>query len=267
MPPVRNGYACERYTFGDSPVEARRLAVVHEVFGPSSRALLGTVANRPPLAYDLGCGRGLTTRMVSDVSGAAHVIGLDRSEAFLDRARDEAGEGVSFQAWDVTRVPFPAGAAELIYARLVLAHVLDPAAVARSWGTQLSAGGVLVLDEIESIETTNQVLSAHLDLATRQVATTGAVMCAGPLLADLGAGAGIRPRLRQLAEVVVPTSQAAEMFAASLESWGTEAVAAGLCSKAYLTELAGSMLNLRTSAASGEIHWVLHQAVYDRHAA
>ena len=77
----------------------------------------------------------------------------------------------------MTRLPFPAGAAELIYARLVLAHVLDPAVVAESWATQLTPAGALVIDEIERIETTNQVLRAHLDLATGQVATTGAVMC------------------------------------------------------------------------------------------
>lgn len=239
--------------------------MVQEVFGPSSRALLASAADRPPaLAYDLGCGRGLTTRMVADVSGAAHVVGLDRSDAFLALAKAEAGERVSFQPWDVTRLPFPAGAADLIYARLVLAHVLDPVAVARSWATQLAAGGALVIDEIEGIETTNQVLSAHLDLAARQVARTGAVMCAGPLLADLRADAGLRPRLCRSVEVAVPTARAAEMFAASLESWGTEAVSAGLCSEAHLTELALSLRDLRSSGAVGEISWLLHHAVYDR---
>ena len=84
MPPASDGHFSPRYTFGDSPVEERRLAVLQDVFGPSSRALLASVADRPPaLAYDLGCGPGLTTRMVSDVTGAAHVVGLDRSRALL----------------------------------------------------------------------------------------------------------------------------------------------------------------------------------------
>jgi trans-aconitate 2-methyltransferase len=251
------------YTFGDSPVEARRLGIVQETFGPSSRALLASAVDGPPaLAYDLGCGPGLTTRLVADVTGAAHVVGLDRSPALLARAIGEAGERVSFREWDVTRLPLPAGPADLIYGRLLLAHVRGPANVACSWATQLAPGGMLVIDEIEGIETTNPALRSHLDLAARQVATTGAVMCAGPLLAGLGTRLGLRPRLRQVTEVAVTTARAADMFAASLEGWGTQAVAAGLCSKEDLTELAGALIDLRRSTTSGEITWKLHQAVY-----
>ena len=62
----------------------------------------------------------------------------------------------------------------------------------------------------------------------------------------------------------MPTAQAADMFAASLESWGTEAVAAGLSSEGHVAELTSSLLDLRSSGAVGEIIWLLHQAVYER---
>jgi len=80
------------YTFGDTDVAARRLRVVNEVFGPPSRALLAEVAGQPPgLAYDLGCGPGHTTALVSQVTQAKRTIGLDGSAAHIERAR--AGPG------------------------------------------------------------------------------------------------------------------------------------------------------------------------------
>ena len=46
--------AAKSYTFGDTEAAAQRLAVVNEVFGSTSRALLAAAVMHPPaLAYDL----------------------------------------------------------------------------------------------------------------------------------------------------------------------------------------------------------------------
>src|SRR5487761_387407 len=67
------------YTFGDTDLAARRLEVLGEVFGPSSRALLADVVERPPrLAYDLGCGPGYTTALLSQVTRARRTAALGR---------------------------------------------------------------------------------------------------------------------------------------------------------------------------------------------
>ena len=139
--------AARSYTFGDADVAAQRLAVVNEVFGSTSRALLEAAVKHPPaLAYDLGCGPGHSTRLVAQTTGAKTTVGLERSEAHLARAASSALEGTRFVAWDVTELPFPAGRADLIYARLLLAHLKDPRDVALSWTTQLREGGLLVVD-------------------------------------------------------------------------------------------------------------------------
>ncbi|MDA8359471.1 MAG: class I SAM-dependent methyltransferase, partial [Actinomycetota bacterium] len=165
------------YTFGDTDVEAARLALVSEIFGPTSEELLAQAVARPPaLAYDLGCGPGHTTRLVAKATGATLTVGLERSEAHLVRARAGAPDGVRFVAWDVGDLPFPAGPADLAYARLLLAHLEDPVTVASSWATQLNVGGLLVIDELEWIATDHPVLQAHLHLASSLVATTGAQM-------------------------------------------------------------------------------------------
>jgi DNA/RNA-binding domain of Phe-tRNA-synthetase-like protein/SAM-dependent methyltransferase len=253
------------YTFGDTDVAARRLRVLSEVFGPPSRALLAEVADRPPaLAYDLGCGPGYTTALVSEVTGAARTVGLDGSATHIERARAGAAGPVEFGRWDVRELPFPAGPADLIYGRLLLAHLPDPAATAASWATQLTEGGLLVLDEIEWIEASDPVLQAHLRLAGAMVATSGARMCAGPLLGGLAGAAGLRPRLARVTELPVPTARAATMFAMNLAAWGDRPVALGLCQPAELAELRAGMARLLDSPAEGQITWGLHQAAYAR---
>ena len=244
------------YTFGDGDGEAARLALVTKIFGPTSEELLTQVVEDPPvLAYDLGCGPGHTTRLVARATGAALTVGLERSAAHLTRARDGAPKGVRFVTWDVAELPFPTGPADLVYARLLLAHLEDPVAVALSWVTQLNVGGLLVVDELEWIATDYPVLQAHLHLAASLVATTGAQMCAGPLLAGLGDVPGLRQHLRRVVELPVPTTDAAAMFEMSLDAWGEGIVAAGLCDRSELCELTSALSVLRDSPATGEITW------------
>jgi trans-aconitate 2-methyltransferase len=252
------------YTFGDLPAEAYRLGLLHELFEPSSRQLLmAAVPGTPSLAYDLGCGPGHTTRMVAKVTGAVEVVGLERSSVLLARDCNRAQDHVRFAVWDVTQVPFPAGVADLIYARLLLAHLVAPLTMARLWADQLAPGGTLVLDEIEWVETSHPVLRAHLDLATARVRTTGAIMCAGPELEALGRDDGLRRRVYRVDEVQVPTAKAAAMFATSLAGWGQQAVDDGLCRREELQELVDALDVLRLSPASGEISWGLRQASYE----
>jgi hypothetical protein len=80
--PAPNGQsiaAVGGYAFGDSTPAARRLALLAEVFEPTSRAFLDHVGTRlagpPGLAVDLGCGPGHTTRLLSSVLGRG-VLGL-----------------------------------------------------------------------------------------------------------------------------------------------------------------------------------------------
>lgn len=252
------------YTFGDGDIQAQRLSVLDDVFGPSSRRLLGDVVTEPPaLAYDLGCGTGHTTRMIAAETGARNTVGLDRSEDHVSRAVAHAPGNIDFVAWDVTKLPFPVGPADLIYCRLLLAHLTDPIAVAQSWTTQLNDRGLLVVDEIEWIATEHPILQAHLRLVTSLVATTGAQMCAGPALAGLNDLPGLRRRSMQVAELPVPTAIAATMFTMSLDSWGEQAVVSGLCDRAELTELVAAMSELRSSNETGQITWGLHQAAYE----
>jgi trans-aconitate 2-methyltransferase len=259
-----------RYAFGDSDLAARRLALLHEVYAPSSAALLAdAVTASPALAYDLGCGPGYTTDMIAHVTLARRTIGLDSSASFVAaaRARHEdapAGGYLEFTAHDVLALPFPAGPADLIYCRLLLAHLADPADAVRRWASQLTDDGLVVVDEIEWIETSHPLLRAHLRLAELMVAASGARMCAGPLLATLPDDRGLRTRLTRITEVPVPTSTAARLFGMNLAATGDRAVTLALCSASDLASLRSGLADLTNSTATGQITWGMRQAAYSR---
>jgi trans-aconitate 2-methyltransferase len=235
------------------------------------------VASSPALAYDLGCGPGYTTGMVAHVTQAKRTVGLDSSANFVAAARarhEEArhqeaqtGTYLEFTAHDVLAIPFPAGPAALIYCRLLLAHLADPAGAVRRWASQLTSDGLVVVDEIEWIETSHPLLRAHLGLAELMVAASGARMCAGPLLASLSDprdshSRGLQTRLTRISEVPVPTATAARLFGMNLAVAGDRPVTLGLCTASDLASLRSGLADLTVSTATGEITWGMRQAAY-----
>jgi trans-aconitate 2-methyltransferase len=253
------------YAFGDTDIAARRLELLDQVFGPSSRSMLADFVTSPAaLAYDLGCGPGHTTAMVAQLSKAARTVGLDNSPLHIGRARGSAVGPVEFAVHDVTTLPFPAGPADLIYCRMLLAHLPDPVSVVLSWVSQLTGSGVVLVDEIEWIRTSHPVLRTHLRLAEALVAVSGARMQAGPLLAGLVAAPGLRTSRLRIAEVPVPTALAARLFSMNIAAWADRPVQLGLCTATELRDLASAMSVLTTSPAAGEITWGMHQGAYAR---
>jgi len=256
-----------QYAFGDTDLAARRLALLDEVFGPSSRSMLADFVTSPrALAYDLGCGPGHTTAMVAQLSRAARTIGLDSSALHISRAKASAVGTVEFAVHDVTALPFPAGPADLIYCRMLLAHLPDPVGAVRGWASQLTENGVVLVDEIEWIRTSHPVLQTHLRLAEALVAVSGARMRAGPQLSGLTDEPGLRTSFLRIAEVPVPTALAATLFGMNVAVWGDRPAELGLCDATELRDLASAMAALTTSPATGEITWGMRQAAYMRSA-
>lgn len=253
----------ERYTFGDTALAAQRLERVALVFEDASRDWLGrTRPEQVRLAYDLGCGPGASTRLMADVSGAASAVGLDFSEAFIGLCSRNRDERIDFLRWNVEQVPFPKGPADLIYARLLLAHLKDPAKIVKAWGTQLRTGGRVILDELERIDTTEATFKAYLDLAHARVALGGAELYAGPILRSGGGTSGLRLIEDRILRYPVRSSDAASMFSMNLTVWGADAVREGLLDELALASLSGALAELRSSAETGAIVWYLHQSSY-----
>ena len=253
-----------RYAFGDSELARRRMDVVADVFaGPSTEFVRQQVTYSPRLALDLGCGPGNTTRLLADVTRAALVVGLDTSEAFLRAAvRDTPSSAVAYACHDA-RTPFPTRSPDLVYARLILAHLPDPPAVATAWARQLRPGGLLLLDEVEWISTDHPVLALYETVVVGLVGARGAPMYAGPLISELS-GEDWGPISDRTVRVDVATADAARMYSMNLAVWRDDPYVVNTYERSAIDDLAAGLDDLTRSSAAGEITWGLRQVAYER---
>jgi SAM-dependent methyltransferase len=204
-----------RYTYGDSELAGDRLELVARLFEPASTAFVRAVSAAPPtLALDLGCGPGVTTSMVHRVTGATRTVGLDRSPAFVRRARSATRLG--FAVADVVNADLPTRPASLIYARLLLAHLSDPAAVLARWGTALAAQGRLLIDDLESIDA-DGVFRTYLDeVALAVIRAQGGSLFVGPALHRALDPVGLARAHDEVVDISPAAADTARVFAMNL---------------------------------------------------
>ena len=267
--PSRKAGAVGGYAFGDSALAARRLALLAEVFEPTSRAFLAHVGAHlsgppPELAVDLGCGPGHTTRLLVSVLGPRRVLGLDQSASFVALAAADAPPGAEFAVHDVTAVPFPCPPAGLLSCRFLLGHLLDPAAALAAWATQLAPGGLLLVEEVERIRTDQSALRRYLELAATLLAARGHALEIGPRLHRLPDPPGLARRHDRAAALAPPAARAAELFARNLAVWRGDAVRSGLAVPVELERLAGELAGVAAGEVGGTIAWELRQLAFQR---
>ena len=253
------------YLFGDSSTASHRLHVLAGVFAESSRPFLSEAGRRwLAFAVDIGCGPGYTTRLVADVLKPLHTVGLDSSDAFIEEARRSGGGRVSYLVHDAATVPFPVGPADLIYARFVATHLVDPEAVIGRWAFELVQGGLLLLDEVDSITTSNDVLSRYLDMVSSVLAHDGKTLCVGPALSEMRLD-GLKTRADRVRRLRVQDRLAATMFRLNLETWWTHPFASETYGEGALHRLANE-LEAESFAPAGQssIEWGMRQIVLER---
>jgi len=116
-----------------------------------ARELLARVALQAPrLAYDLGCGPGNSTELLTGRWPGAEVIGTDNSEAMLASARKRL-PGVAFEFSDIAGWA-PERAPDLIYANASLQWVLDHPSVFPRLFDALAPGGVLAVQMPDNLD-------------------------------------------------------------------------------------------------------------------
>ncbi|WP_135364558.1 class I SAM-dependent methyltransferase [Halosimplex halophilum] len=94
---------------------------------------------------DAGCGDGYHAARLAD--RGADVLGVDASEAMVDRARERYGDRVDFRRGDLAEgLDYPDdGGFDLILCQHVLSHVADLEPVAAEFARLLRPGGGVVL--------------------------------------------------------------------------------------------------------------------------
>jgi SAM-dependent methyltransferase len=246
------------YSFGDSRRAANRLALVARYFEPTSRAFLEAAAPRGVArALDLGCGPGFTTELLARVCAPRALTGLDASEAFVALARERARHGVDFAVHDVTTLPFPGGAADLIHARLLLAHLRDPEALALRWQGALRPGGRLLLEEVEWIRSDDPVVVRYLELVAGMLRARGQELYVGPRLE--AATRAQRRSASRVRELRLSASRAAALFAPNLAEFRTQPAVRALASEAELDLLAAALAERAEGRGGEPVTWALRQ--------
>jgi SAM-dependent methyltransferase len=255
------------YAFGDNDLAAARLELVAAAFSEPSRLFLRTLAGSPiGSAVDLGCGPGFTTSLVASELRPARIAGIDRSEAFLEKARALCPDA-TWHHHDVTSVPLPTGPADLLYARLLLAHLPDPESVLASWFTQLRHGGHLLIEEDEAIVAEHPVLTAYEEMAASLVAHRGGDLYVGRRLARLGPPEGFDEVLNRLFMHRVPVPNAARMFGLNFDTWRRDPWISKRHSGRALDTMAESLERLAGSQDYGVVTFAIRQLAYRRQGA
>ena len=207
------------YAFGDSDLARERMGLVADTFAASTRAFLSDL---PPAGrryvLDVGCGPGYTTALLVDAIEHGFFTGIDASAAMVDEARTRVG-AAEFVVADVTsplRLP-----AHLVYARMLLGHLADPAGALASWAGALLPGGTLACEEPVRYCSDDPVFARYEEAVTAVVAARGATLWAGPAL-DTDPPRAARV-LDRVVEHPVPVRRAAAMFWRNAVAWGGDA--------------------------------------------
>jgi trans-aconitate 2-methyltransferase len=207
----------EPYLYGDDDLAAERLDLVARLFEPSTAAFLDRFGPlTPALAVDIGCGPGHTTRLVHRVLEPHRTLGLDRSERYVARASVDAPAGVAFARHDARRVPFPERPADVVYCRLLLAHLNRPMDVLAGWATQLAPGGVLMIDELDRADTEDPAFRRYLEVAVAVIERQGSALFAGPVIAAAAAPPGTETGANETSAIELAPADAGAMFGMNL---------------------------------------------------
>ncbi len=159
---------------------------------------------------DAGCGNGAITLRIADRLGpAGRVTGIDRDPEMLCIARETArprGLPVEFRHADIERENPPGEGYDLVYARLLLSHVGDPAAALERLLPALKPGGVLAVEDVDFAghfcHPACPAFDRYVDWYEAAATARGADPFLGRRLLDLLSAAGIHDvRLR----VALPT--------------------------------------------------------------
>jgi ubiquinone/menaquinone biosynthesis C-methylase UbiE len=109
---------------------------------PALRSMLPSLEGARVL--DLGCGFGAFARWAREM-GAVTVLGVDRSENMLARARGQTRDpAVGYVLADIEQLALPEAAFDLVYSSLTLHYIADLAAACATIRRLLVAGGRLV---------------------------------------------------------------------------------------------------------------------------
>lgn len=129
----------------DAQQHAMRRAFLQEVPFPRNARVL-----------DVGCGTGVSTRVLAGWPNVASVVGIDPARALLEKARVAAADlpDVSFHEGDGRSLPFDGATFDIVASDSMLSHVPGPERAIGEAFRVLRAGGCLAVFDGDYATTT-----------------------------------------------------------------------------------------------------------------
>jgi trans-aconitate 2-methyltransferase len=238
------------YAFGDTNLARERLGLVAGTFEAPTRTLL---CELPDAGYryvlDMGCGPGYTTALLREIIPHSFTTGIDASEAMAAEAAARVPDA-HFVVGDATApLLLPA---HLVYARLLLGHLPDPASALAHWAAALRIGGLVVCEEPVRYRSEDATFARYEDAVTSVVSARGATLWAGPFLDD--DPPGCRRMIDRVVEHPVTAARAAAMFWRNAVTWGGA------------PELIETLQEIERAGRDDVVMWELRQTVWIRSA-
>jgi trans-aconitate 2-methyltransferase len=112
-------------------------------------------------AVDLGCGPGELTALAADQLGIDEMIGVDNSQAMLDKTREHESQHVRFQHGDLSTWE-ESGEFDLVLAAASLQWVPDHAGVMARWAASLRPGGQIAIQVPANPDMASHVVARQL---------------------------------------------------------------------------------------------------------
>jgi trans-aconitate 2-methyltransferase len=255
----------DRYTFGDTPTAADRLALLAATYEPSSARLLRMCASLAPTrAVDLGCGPGHSTRLLHAVVAPASTVGIDASAEHVARARASAPPGIAYAVHDVTVAPLPGEAPpDLLYCRFLLTHLRDPARVLAGWAAA-SAGdrSALVVEETAEMSSPHPAFTLYYRLVGALQRHYGQELAIGRALDGALEGSGWNVEISAMRELSLPARRMALLHRLNLATWRHDPYARATFAAPLLDELAAALDAIASGVeAAPDVHHALRQLV------
>jgi ubiquinone/menaquinone biosynthesis C-methylase UbiE len=170
---------------------------------------------------DVGCGPGTITMDLAEIVAPGVVIGIDRSDVVIERARDAADaralSNLSFAVGDVYNLEFDDASFDVVYAHQVLQHLSDPTRALTEMRRVLRDGGWLAVRDADygefSWSPLSQGLTKWMDLYHQITRRNDAEADAGRFLAEWVEAAGFDSLERSTSEWTYETMEEREWWA------------------------------------------------------
>ena len=232
------------YVLATGSAAARRLQLLHSLYGPGARRVLLQAGIQPGMRVaDIGCGVGMVTTLLAELVGlTGEVIGVDHSAAQIEQAREllpAAVSNITFIEASATDTGLPDESFDLVYCRFLLIHLTEPGKALAEMRRLLKPGGILVCEDGDLTSAGSEppsTLNAFSDLFGRLGPAWGVDYTLGRRLFQMVLATSFSEPEITFNQPVVARGENKRLLELSLLEAGAAMVGAGLITSAQLDD-------------------------------